>query len=77
MLTREVITYFDGVIGRNGKYMVRCPCHDDHKQSLSITAADGVTLIHCFAGCDAEKILTAVGLTFKDLYDERNVSYIN
>lgn len=75
MLTKEVITYFDDVISRSGKYMARCPCHDDQKQSLSITAADGITLIHCFAGCNAKDILTAVGLSFKDLYDERNFIY--
>lgn len=68
MKTYEVLSYFDNVIDRgNGQYMARCPCHDDSRPSLSITEKDGITLIHCFAGCEAKDILDYVGLTFKDL----------
>ena len=28
-------------------------------------------LLHCFAGCDADAVLDAVGLTFADLMPER------
>ena len=55
--------------------MALCPVHNDHRPSLSITAKDGVTLIHCFAGCDAVDVLKAVGLTFDDLWDEHNMSF--
>ena len=33
--------------------------------------SDGVILLHCFAGCEAENVLTAIGLTFCDLYPEK------
>lgn len=71
MLTEEIITHFKGVVGSNGRYMAKCPCHIDNNPSLSINAKNGITLIHCFAGCEAKWILTKVGLTFEDLRDVR------
>lgn len=51
------------------KWMARCPSHDDKGPSLSIRdAGDGRTLIHCFAGCGAVDVLTAIGLELSDLY---------
>lgn len=48
-----------------------CPAHDDHAPSPSVTqTVDGV-LVHCFAGCPAEAIVGAVGLTLADLHFER------
>lgn len=52
----------------NGKWYARCPAHDDKSPSLSIKDTGTRTLIHCFAGCEAEDILAAVGLGWKDLY---------
>jgi hypothetical protein len=54
---------------RNGKgWMARCPAHDDRRASLSIGAGDdGRALIHCHAGCTAESIVAAMGLTLADL----------
>lgn len=72
MLTSEVIKHFDNVIGKKNHYMATCPCHDDRKQSLSLTGIEGITLIHCFAGCNAHDILKKVGLTFCDLWDHQN-----
>ena len=72
MLTEEVLRHFKGVVGSNGSFMAKCPCHLDNNPSLSITAKDGITLIHCFAGCEAKCILAKVGLTFEDLRDSRN-----
>lgn len=55
-----------------GKYIARCPAHDDRSPSLGITEKDdGIVLFNCFAGCEAEDVLAAVGLTFGDLYPER------
>ncbi len=46
-----------------GKWVARCPAHDDSNPSLSITHADsGKILLHCFAGCTYRDILTAVGV---------------
>ena len=52
----------------NGKYVARCPAHDDRTPSLAIRECDdGRVLIHCFAGCDAEDVVSVIGLTFADL----------
>jgi hypothetical protein len=32
---------------------------------------DGRILLHCFAGCESEAVLTALGLQFSDLFPER------
>ena len=48
-----------------------CPAHADKSPSLTITETDdGRVLVHCFAGCDTESVLGAVGLTFDDLFPE-------
>ena len=49
------------------KWVARCPAHDDNSPSLSIKDTGTRTLIHCFAGCEAEDILTAVGLGWRDI----------
>ena len=55
-----------------GRWTCRCPAHDDKGPSLSIRELDdGRVLLHCFAGCDAQSVLDAVGLTFDDLFPER------
>ncbi len=55
----------------HGKYVARCPAHDDKSPSLSVTEKDdGVILIRCWAGCETEDVLTAIGLRFSDLYPE-------
>lgn len=54
------------------KYVARCPAHADKSPSLSIREmSDGRVLIHCFAGCETEAILSAVGLSFRDIMPER------
>ncbi len=49
------------------RWTARCPAHPDRNPSLSIALKDGRVLIHCFAGCDPDAVLAAVGLTWKDL----------
>lgn len=54
------------------KYIARCPAHADKRPSLTIRElSDGRVLMHCFAGCDTEAVLSAIGLTFRDLMPER------
>lgn len=58
------------------QWMARCPAHDDRGPSLSIKdAGDGRTLIHCFAGCGAIDILSAIGLEVSDLYPPTDRNY--
>ena len=47
--------------------MARCPAHEDRDPSLSVSVKEGRTLIYCFAGCSADAVLEAVGLTWRDL----------
>ena len=65
---RILLSLLDGVI-RNGegRWMAKCPAHDDRSPSLSIKDTGTRTLIHCFAGCEASEVLAAVGLTWQDI----------
>jgi|TARA_R100000501_G_C2536759_1_gene57330 hypothetical protein len=55
----------------DGRWMARCPAHDDRTPSLSIKECDdGRLLMHCFAGCPAGDVLTPVGLSLGDLFPE-------
>jgi hypothetical protein len=49
--------------------MARCPAHDDRNPSLSVSVKEGKLLLHCFAGCPAEAVLNAVGLSWRDLWE--------
>ncbi|TAN06418.1 MAG: DNA primase [Rhodanobacteraceae bacterium] len=52
-----------------GRWLARCPAHQDCSPSLSIKQCDGgVILLHDFAGCGAADILAAVGLELRDLF---------
>src|SRR5215207_4607089 len=58
------------VASRNGeKAMSLCPAHDDRSNpSLSLRTENGRLLLHCFAGCHPEDIVTEIGLQMKDLF---------
>lgn len=56
----------------NGKWIARCPAHDDKSPSLSVRELDdGRILVFCHAGCGAVDIVTAVGLELSDLFPEK------
>jgi hypothetical protein len=67
----EVLGRLD-VVSRNGeKAMSFCPAHDDRNNpSLSLKAENGRLLLHCFAGCHPEDIVSEIGLQIKDLFVE-------
>ena len=73
MSIETLIDRLDGVKETgHGKYVAQCPSHDDRSPSLAIRECDdGRVLVHCFAGCEVESVLSAVGLTFSDLYPEK------
>jgi hypothetical protein len=60
------------VASRNGeKAMCFCPAHDDRSNpSLSLKEENGKLLLHCFAGCQLEDIVSEMGLEMKDLFVE-------
>src|SRR6266536_183484 len=54
--------------GLGPRWTTRCPAHDDSAPSLSVQLqSDGKILLHCHAGCRAEDIVAALGLTMADL----------
>ena len=54
-----------------GKWMAVCPAHDDRHPSLSIREAeDGKVLMHCWAGCSVEQIVSALNLSMADLFED-------
>ncbi|MDB5298306.1 MAG: phage/plasmid primase, family [Phycisphaerales bacterium] len=52
-----------------GKWMARCPAHEDRHQSLSVAQGDdGRALVNCHAKCGFSAIVAAAGLKPKDLF---------
>ncbi len=51
-----------------GKWVARCPAHEDKAPSLAIRETDdGRLLLHCFAGCSTDSVIGALGLQWSDL----------
>ena len=40
------------------RYVACCPAHDDKNPSLSITQTPDKVLVHCFAGCSQQTVLS-------------------
>jgi hypothetical protein len=55
-----------------GRFVAKCPSHNDKSPSLTVTEKEGRVLLHCFAGCEPADVLAAVGLTFSDLCLDRH-----
>jgi hypothetical protein len=56
----------------SGRWLARCPAHQDKSPSLSIRELDdGRVLLHCFGGCEVGDVLAAVGLAMADLFPQR------
>jgi len=54
----------------------RCPAHVDRNPSLSVRELDdGRLLVHCFAGCDIESVVSAVGLGLSDLFPDQLIQH--
>ncbi|HXQ01008.1 MAG TPA: hypothetical protein VN845_13210 [Solirubrobacteraceae bacterium] len=54
-----------------GRWLARCPAHQDQGPSLSIRELDdGRVLLHDFGGCETGAVLAALGLTLADLFDK-------
>ena len=73
MSIETLLSRVDGVRETGqGKYIARCPAHEDKSPSLAIKeCSDGRILIHDFAGCETEDVLAAVGMTFSDVMPEK------
>ena len=59
-----------------GRWVARCPAHDDRGPSLSVRELDdGRILVHCFASCDVESVLANVDLEMSDLFPAREIQH--
>lgn len=56
---REIVESLRGT-WRRGKGMCCCPAHDDRTPSLSVSLGRKAILLHCFAGCTNDEIITAL-----------------
>ena len=62
------------------KWTALCPGHDDHTPSLSIREVeDGKVLLKCWSGCGAAEIVSALGLSLRDLFpgDRFSITHAN
>jgi hypothetical protein len=48
----------------------QCPAHDDRMESLSLAPSDKSpgAVVYCHAGCSVHEVLSALGLTTRDLF---------
>jgi hypothetical protein len=59
-----------------GRWIARCPAHGDKSPSLSVREIDdNRVLLHCFGGCSVEEVLSAIGMTFDDLFPEKALDH--
>lgn len=51
------------------RWLATCPAHGSGRnRALSIAVKGDRLLLHCFAGCAPDAVLSALGLTWRDLY---------
>jgi hypothetical protein len=66
----KLLEKFDSVKETSSGWSARCPAHEDRQASLSIGVGDdGRVLLKCHAGCGHKKIVAALGLEERDLFD--------
>jgi len=50
-------------------WQAQCPSHADKAPSLSVSETElGKVLLYCFAGCSTQDVMSALDLTFSDLF---------
>ena len=75
MITEQVLNRLKNVKSCGDGWSAECPAHLDTHNSLSINiGVNGQVLVHCFAGCTAQEIVSAMGLGMRDLFPSRRRS---
>ncbi len=69
----RLLDRLDSVRPAGKGWVARCPAHKDNSPSLALdVGSDGETvLLHCFAGCSAIQVVSALGYTLADLFPSR------
>ncbi len=69
----DILSRLEGVRETRNGWEARCPAHDDRKASLCISRGDdGRTLVCCQAKCETEAVVSAIGMTMRDLMPPGN-----
>jgi hypothetical protein len=67
----QLLAKLPGAKKSGNGWSAKCPAHDDHNASLSVSEGDdGRALVKCHAGCSADAVCAAVRLTLRDLMPE-------
>ena len=70
-----VLEPLEGVQKKGGYWLARCPAHEDHHQSLSVSeGSDGRVLFYCHAGCERAEVLAAMHLDWTDLFPSKEAA---
>ena len=76
MSVSDVLERLDAVKSTGqDSWTARCPAHDDHTPSLSVSDGTLGVVFHCHAGCEPETVVQALGLEFRDLFRESGNSF--
>lgn len=76
MTLDQILDRLDGVKQHgNGRFMAKCPSHQDKTASLGIAEKDDRILLHCFGGCDTQSVLGGMGLQMSDLFADGNCDH--
>lgn len=70
MTYNEILSHFTVKRRSQDKAQCICPCHNDKEASLTISKGEKGIVLHCHANCDTSDILSAVGLSMKDLFED-------
>ena len=70
----KVLERLEGVEKHDGFYRAFCPAHDDNSTpNLDVKEGDdGRALLICRVGCETPKIVAALGLEMRDLFEQSN-----
>ncbi len=64
----NLLSRFDKVRKTRDGYKMSCNSHVDRTQSLFIKQEEDRLLLHCFASCSTQEILSNANLTMSDLF---------
>ena len=64
----RILHRLDGVTRSGDGYQACCPAHDDGTASLSLSDGRKGVVLYCHAGCTADDVTAALGLSASDLF---------
>jgi len=67
----DILNRLQGVRRSGDGWSAKCPAHDDAHNSLSITEDGDRLLVCCHVGCAAEAIVAAIGMSTRDLFEDK------